>query len=76
VLVTPTKILCANTGGSSYFFIDESQSIPLSYDHKPSDEYELTRIVNAGGYVPNDRINGDLVIARGLGDFRFKTMRA
>mmetsp|Transcript_16387 Transcript_16387/g.23388 ORF Transcript_16387/g.23388 Transcript_16387/m.23388 type:complete len:460 (+) Transcript_16387:231-1610(+) len=76
VLVTPTQILCANAGDSRAIFSStKSQSIPLSYDHKPSDEYELTRIVNAGGYVSNDRINGDLAVARGLGDFRFKTMQ-
>jgi serine/threonine protein phosphatase PrpC len=73
VLITPTQVLCANAGDSRAIFSKASgQIIPLSYDHKPSDEYELNRIVNAGGFVSNDRINGDLAVARGLGDFRFK----
>jgi serine/threonine protein phosphatase PrpC len=73
VLITPTQVLCANAGDSRAIFSKANgHIIPLSYDHKPSDEYELSRIVNAGGFVSNDRINGDLAVARGLGDFRFK----
>jgi serine/threonine protein phosphatase PrpC len=73
VLITPTQVLCANAGDSRAIFSKANgHIIPLSYDHKPSDEYELSRIVNAGGFVSNDRVNGDLAVARGLGDFRFK----
>merc|ERR1712238_281092 len=32
------------------------------------------RIRAAGGYVANGRVEGDLAVSRGLGDFRFKQM--
>ncbi|VEU36704.1 unnamed protein product [Pseudo-nitzschia multistriata] len=50
------------------------KAIPLSFDHKPDDEEEERRVRNAGGYVANGRVEGDLAVSRGLGDFRFKQM--
>lgn len=46
---------------------------PLSYDHKPNDEKELTRIKNAGGDVIEGRVNGNLNLSRALGDFEYKS---
>jgi serine/threonine protein phosphatase PrpC len=45
---------------------------PLSYDHKPTDETEMERIINAGGYVEFGRVNGNLALSRAIGDFEFK----
>ncbi|WFD43199.1 protein-serine/threonine phosphatase [Malassezia psittaci] len=45
---------------------------PLSYDHKPSNPDEHSRILNAGGFVEFDRVNGNLALSRALGDFEFK----
>jgi len=74
VLITPTQIICANAGDSrSVYSKSKGRTIPLSYDHKPSDEYEENRIVSAGGYVSGNRVDGDLAVSRGLGDFRFKS---
>lgn len=50
------------------------KAIPLSFDHKPDDEEEEKRVKNAGGYVTGGRVEGDLAVSRGLGDFRFKQM--
>lgn len=50
------------------------KAIPLSFDHKPDDEEEEKRVRNAGGYVTGGRVEGDLAVSRGLGDFRFKQM--
>ena len=45
----------------------------LSDDHKPLNPYEERRISNAGGNVGLDgRINGNLAVARTLGDLQFK----
>jgi protein phosphatase 2C family protein 2/3 len=44
----------------------------LSTDHNTSNEKELKRIIQAGGYIEKGRINGDLTVSRGLGDFSFK----
>lgn len=73
VILTPTLILCANAGDSRAVFSRNGHStIPLSYDHKPDDEAEERRIYEAGGFVRGSRVEGDLAVSRGLGDFRFK----
>ena len=73
VVVTPNFILCANAGDSRATMSNiGSQQIELSIDHKPENEVELMRIINAGGYVQNNRVDGNLAVSRGLGDFEFK----
>lgn len=73
VLVTPEYLICANAGDSRAVFSKTTgRVIPLSYDHKPDDEDEERRIRAAGGYVAGGRVEGDLAVSRGLGDFRFK----
>ncbi len=74
VLVTPDWLVCANAGDSRAVFSKKSRAVPLSYDHKPDDEGEERRIRAAGGYVAGGRVEGDLAVSRGLGDFRFKHM--
>lgn len=75
VLVTPQWIVCANAGDSrSVFSKGGHKAVPLSYDHKPDDEEEERRIRSAGGYVAGGRVEGDLAVSRGLGDFRFKDL--
>ena len=75
VLVTPDWIVCANAGDSrSVCSKSGNRAVPLSYDHKPDDEEEERRIRAAGGYVAGGRVEGDLAVSRGLGDFRFKSM--
>ena len=86
-VVTPTHIVCGNLGDSRAVLItfkpgdDESGQPnvdvhPLSTDQKPDNEVERTRIVKAGGFVEDCagtfRVNGDLAVARALGDFSFK----
>ncbi|KAL7520882.1 hypothetical protein ACHAWX_006855 [Stephanocyclus meneghinianus] len=73
VLLTPKWIVCANAGDSRAIYSRSNhRSVPLSYDHKPDDEDEERRIREAGGYVSGGRVEGDLAVSRGLGDFRFK----
>jgi len=45
---------------------------PLSFDHKPTNDVERTRISGAGGYVEDGRVNGNLALSRALGDFQYK----
>lgn len=45
----------------------------LSYDHKPTNDIEHTRIRNAGGFVNAfGRINGNLNLSRSIGDLKYK----
>lgn len=75
VLLTPEWVVCANAGDSrSVISRLGNKAVPLSYDHKPDDEPEERRIRAAGGYVAGGRVEGDLAVSRGLGDFRFKNI--
>jgi len=75
VMLTPSWVVCANAGDSRAVISRRgNKAVPLSYDHKPDDEPEERRIRDAGGYVAGGRVEGDLAVSRGLGDFRFKNM--
>lgn len=75
VMVTPEFIVCANAGDSRAVLSRKGrQTVPLSYDHKPDNFEEEKRVRLAGGFVAGGRVEGDLAVSRGLGDFRFKTM--
>jgi serine/threonine protein phosphatase PrpC len=75
VIIAPQWVVCANAGDSRAVFSKHgNKAVPLSYDHKPDDEEEERRIRAAGGYVAGGRVEGDLAVSRGLGDFRFKSL--
>lgn len=71
-IVTPTTIYCGNAGDSRTIMSINGYAKALSYDHKPSNEGEKARICSAGGYVDMGRVNGNLALSRGIGDFEFK----
>lgn len=66
------RIFVANAGDSRCVLGAKGVSKPLSFDHKPTNEVEMTRIFRAGGYVDFGRVNGNLALARALGDFQYK----
>lgn len=66
------RIYCANSGDSRCVLGLAGEAKPMSYDHKPSNPEEHSRILNAGGFVEFDRVNGNLALSRALGDFEFK----
>jgi serine/threonine protein phosphatase PrpC len=81
VLLTPDYVICANAGDSRAVMSTSAgmsrlgnKALAMSFDHKPDDEDEERRIREAGGYVAGGRVEGDLAVSRGLGDFRFKNM--
>ena len=73
VLLTPHHIICCNAGDSRAIVCKGGNALPLSFDHKPSNPTELNRVKEAGGFVRYKRVDGDLAVSRGLGDFRFKS---
>lgn len=74
VMITPSHILCANAGDSRAILQRGDSALPLSFDHKPGNLPELERIKNAGGFVKSKRVDGDLAVSRGLGDFSYKSI--
>lgn len=73
VMVTPSHVICANAGDSRAVLQREGKVLPLSFDHKPNSIPELERINKAGGFVKCKRVDGDLAVSRGLGDFSYKS---
>lgn len=59
-------------GSNANNIVFDDDVIPLSFDHKPSNEVETKRITAAGGSVTAGKIDGVLAVSRGLGDFTFK----
>ena len=75
VLITPKWSVCANAGDSRAVISRHgNQAVALSTDHKPDDHLEDRRIRAAGGFVAGGRVEGDLAVSRGFGDFRFKNL--
>ena len=71
-LISPTSIVCANTGDSRAVLARGGDAVPLSHDHKPYNPEEKARIEAAGSHVKFNRVNGDLAVSRALGDFVYK----
>ncbi|KAI5966804.1 PTC2 [Candida pseudojiufengensis] len=76
VIITESKIYCGNAGDSRTIMSIDGFAKPLSFDHKPTNEGEKARITAAGGYVDLGRVNGNLALSRGIGDFDFKKTAA
>merc|ERR1719326_1889403 len=71
-LITETHIIVANSGDSRGILFTDGKVEPMSYDHKPFNEIEQTRIEKAGGCVSMRRVNGDLAVSRAFGDYSYK----
>uniref|UniRef100_A0A6B2EFN6 protein-serine/threonine phosphatase n=1 Tax=Phlebotomus kandelakii TaxID=1109342 RepID=A0A6B2EFN6_9DIPT len=72
-LLTGKDLYVANAGDSRCVVCRDGKAIEMSFDHKPEDEIEHTRITNAGGKVTIDgRVNGGLNLSRAIGDHAYK----
>ncbi|KAG8340906.1 putative protein phosphatase 2C-like [Trypanosoma vivax] len=72
VFINKHEIFCANTGDCRAVLYRGNRTVPLSVDHKPSDPVETERILNGGGTLKNNRVNGTLAVSRAIGDFELK----
>lgn len=60
----------ANAGDSRCVLSRAGKAVELSFDHKPEDDSEKSRIEKAGGKVTQDgRVNGGLNLSRAIGTF-------
>lgn len=72
VLLLGRRLYCANVGDSRTVLSRNFEAVPFSLDHKPSREDESKRIRDAGGFVINNRVMGELAVSRAFGDAEFK----
>jgi serine/threonine protein phosphatase PrpC len=71
-LLSPTHVVCSNTGDSRAVLSRGGEAVALSDDHKPDNAIEKERVMAAGGEVKFGRVNGDLAVSRAVGDFVYK----
>ena len=72
LLLNEDKIYCANVGDSSAFIIYDNYLKKINVDHKCTDPKEEERILKSGGKITKNRVMGQLVLSRCLGDLYCK----
>jgi serine/threonine protein phosphatase PrpC len=65
-------LVCANVGDSRCILLSKNNYKRLSYDHKCTDVAEAERIKSTGGIIFSNRVFGQLVLSRALGDHALK----
>ncbi len=68
------KLYQINLGDSRSIIFNGSKIISETKDHTPKDKEEHDRIVSSGSKVFYDRVDGDLAVSRGFGDYRHKNL--
>ncbi|KVI08710.1 Protein phosphatase 2C [Cynara cardunculus var. scolymus] len=72
VLTFFKNMIIANAGDSRAVLGKRGRAIELSIDHKPSSTSEKKRIEKLGGVIYDGYLNGQLSVARALGDWHMK----
>lgn len=65
-------VYCANVGDSTAFIVYDNFIKKISIDHKCTDPKEEERILLSGGKITKNRVMGQLVLSRCLGDLYCK----
>ncbi|CAG7888320.1 hypothetical protein BRARA_A02087 [Brassica rapa] len=71
-LILDKTMLIANAGDSRAVLGKRGRAIELSKDHKPNCTSEKLRIEKLGGVIYDGYLNGQLSVARALGDWHIK----
>ncbi|EGR33249.1 protein phosphatase 2c, putative [Ichthyophthirius multifiliis] len=72
VLIANQNLYVANAGDARALLYSNGQPVRMSEDHKPENQQELERILQAGGNVYDGRVNGNLNLSRAIGDLQYK----
>ncbi|XP_017781385.1 PREDICTED: protein phosphatase 1A [Nicrophorus vespilloides] len=73
--VSPRQIFIANCGDSRAVLSRSGNPVFTTQDHKPNLPLERARIMDAGGSVLIQRVNGTLAVSRALGDYVYKNVK-
>lgn len=72
-VIVGRTLTVANAGDSRAVLCRGGDTIAMSFDHKPFDNREISRITMAGGFVNQfGRVNGNLNLSRSIGDLKYK----
>jgi protein phosphatase 1L len=69
-MILDGNLWTANVGDSRTVLDNQGEAEQLSHDAKPDDERYKRGIEHRGGFVRNKRVNGNLAVARAIGDRR------
>ena len=72
ILIKDNKIYCANVGDSKAYIIYDKTYKQISSDHKCTIEDEKARVESMGGEIKKNRVMGQLILTRTLGDLYVK----
>jgi len=75
-LVKSGRLYVANAGDSRCILSRAGRAVEMTTDHKPELPEEARRIMEAGGFVSNGRVNGNLNLTRAIGDQDYKRDRS
>ncbi|KAJ7965319.1 Protein phosphatase 2C [Quillaja saponaria] len=80
VFIGDDMLLISHVGDSSVVLCRSGKAEVLTSPHRPygsnrSSLQEIKRIREAGGWIVNSRICGDIAVSRAFGDMRFKTKK-
>ncbi|KAL2525492.1 putative protein phosphatase 2C 22 [Abeliophyllum distichum] len=75
VVVVGSSLVVANAGDCRAVLCRRGKAIEMSRDHKPICSKERRRIEASGGYVYDGYLNGQLNVARALGDWHMDGLK-
>jgi len=66
-------VYCSNAGDARGVISEKGRAIELSKDHKPDLPSERSRVLAAGHFVEDGRVDGIIAISRAIGDWEYKS---
>ncbi|BBN13433.1 protein MpPP2C_G [Marchantia polymorpha subsp. ruderalis] len=74
-IISGRNLLVANAGDCRAVLSKRGVAVQMSRDHKPCCAMERSRIESVGGYVYDGYLNGQLAVARALGDWHMTELK-